>query len=277
MKESLSVRFLYRTALGRSLLRMLVQPEVSRLAGAVLSSRPSKFLVPYFIRRHRIDMEGIEIPQGGFSSFNEFFTRKRVAFCPDVAGGQLISPCDGFLTPLKIGEKTAFEIKHTQYFLKDLLKDSALAEAFAGGTALIFRLTPANYHRYCYAADGELLSSKKIPGVLHCVRPIALGTVPVYIQNSREYQVIRTDRFGTMVQMEIGALLVGKIENYSRQSEKSVHAGEEKGYFAFGGSTIVLLFQRDAIRLSRNLFRGNTRREELPVRIGECIAKAKIF
>lgn len=278
MKESLSLKFLYRTALGRSLLKVLVQPGVSRMAGTILSSRISRFLVPYFIRKHQIDMDGIEIPEGGFSSFNDFFTRKRKLFCPDLTDGHLFSPCDGFLTPLRISKETAFEIKHTQYYLRDLLKDGGLAKEFEGGTALIFRLTPADYHRYCYVADGKILSSRNLPGVLHCVRPIALGTVPVYIQNSRAYQVIETTQFGTMVQMEIGALLVGKIVNYGRSSRQAlVRAGEEKGYFEFGGSTIILLFQKGAIRLSRDLFQGNGSRKEIRVRIGEYIASAKIF
>ena len=121
---------------------------------------------------------------------------------------------------MDIEKDSEFTIKHTRYSVEDLLQDKSLAARFEGGKALVFRLTPANYHRYCYPAEGRVLSEKKIPGVLHCVRPVALCSVPVFAQNSREYQVIRTERFGTMVQMEIGALLVGKITNKKRLSGK---------------------------------------------------------
>ncbi len=274
MKDSLILRFLYKTILGRLLLKLLVQPKVSQIAGNILSSRKSKCLVPYYIRKHKINMANIEIPKGGFLSFNDFFTRKRKMECMDITDGYLISPCDSWLLPVRVGKDTIFEVKHAQYSLSDILKDTGLASMFEDGMALIFRLTPANYHRYCYVANGKILLSRKIQGELHCVRPIALRTVPVYIQNSREYQVIKTDKFGTMVHMEIGALLVGKIKNHKKSIEKKyIQAGEEKGYFEFGGSTIILLFQKDAICMNGNLYKKNKNHAEIRVRMGEFIAQ----
>ena len=273
MKETLVLRFLYKTALGRYLLKPLVQPGVSRLAGKVLSSGASKCLVPYFIRKHGIDMENIAVPQGGFASFNDFFTRRRMVDSFDREDGHLISPCDGFLTPLKIKKGIVFEVKHTQYSLTELLKDKELANRFEDGMALVFRLTPANYHRYSYPANGKILKSRRIKGQLHCVRPIATSTYPVYIQNSREYQVIETERFGTMVQMEIGALLVGKIQNHkSTLQKRQIQAGEEKGYFEFGGSTIILLFQKHATRMNKKLYEKRNCDGEILVQQGEFVA-----
>ena len=97
MRDSLTLRFLYRTVPGRALLKILVQPKVSGAAGCILSTGISKRLVPYYIRKHKIDMNGIDIPAGGFSSFNDFFTRKRIMESFDLTPGHLISPCDGFL------------------------------------------------------------------------------------------------------------------------------------------------------------------------------------
>lgn len=272
MKESLAVRFLYQTATGRLLLKLLVRPGVSKMAGVILSSGISKHLAPYYIRKYNIDMDDIEIPPGGFASFQDFFTRKRKGKCPDSGEGHLISPCDGLLTMVRISGEAVFEIKHTRYSLQDLLNDRDLAQLYEDGMALIFRLTPADYHRYCYPVGGEILSSKKIQGILHCVRPIALETIPVYIQNSREYQVIRTETFGTMVQMEIGALLVGKISNHKNPLEKKfVQAGEEKGYFEFGGSTILLLFQKDVVCMNENWYEKHSHRAEAQVRMGELL------
>lgn len=274
--DSVTLRFLYRTVPGRALLKLLVQPKVSEAAGRYLSSPASKWLVPYYIRRHNIDMRGVEIPTGGFASFNEFFTRKRTSPLPERTDGDLLSPCDGWLSFAKIRETTVLPIKAARFSLGDLLGDEELAEQFRNGFALIFRLTPADYHRYCYAADGQILSDKRIGGKLHCVRPIALRGIPVFAQNTREYQVLRTEAFGTMVQMEIGALLVGKIRNREQTPKQShVQAGKEKGYFEFGGSTIVLLIQKDAVRLCGKWEKRNNMGGEIKVRRGERIAKAK--
>lgn len=273
MKDSVILRLLYETVPGRMLLKLLIQPQLSKAAGRFLSSGFSKWMVPCYIHRHQIDMRDIDIPADGFSSFNEFFIRKRKPACPDMPSGRLISPCDGLLTIAKIKNGTTFDIKRTRYSLEDLLEDSALAAEFQGGTALIFRLTPADYHRYCYAASGVVRGSRKIPGRLHCVRPVALRTVPVFTQNSRAYQILRTHRFETMIQMEIGALLIGKINNRRLSPvNRRVQAGEEKGYFEFGGSTIVLLLRQNAARIDKHLYDRPRRGGEIPVRIGETIA-----
>ncbi|MEY8390712.1 phosphatidylserine decarboxylase [Lachnospiraceae bacterium] len=273
MKESLSLRFLYKTVPGRVILKAFVCPKVSVIAGKYLSSGASKWLVPYYVRKHKISLKGIEIPQNGFSSFNAFFTRKKRRKPHTPVSASLISPCEGYLTCLKIKKNLVFNVKHTAFSLEDLLKDKRLAAKFYDGTALIFRLTPANYHRYCYAADGHVLHSRKISGKLHCVRPIALREIPVFAQNSREYQVIRTEQFGTMVQMEIGALLVGKISNHMRAAETyHVFAGSEKGYFEFGGSTIILLFSPNAVRIREQLLKNKNSEGEVSVRMGDVLS-----
>ncbi|MCI5855954.1 MAG: phosphatidylserine decarboxylase [Agathobacter sp.] len=274
MKDTLLLRLLYRTVPGRALLKVLVSPWISRLAGRFLSSGASRPLVSYYISRYHIDMRGIDIPENGYTSFNEFFTRSRRAHKRSARPDCLISPCDGFLSSMTIRQDTLLDVKHTKFTLQSLLQDDALAENFRNGTALIFRLTPANYHRYSYAADGRVCWSKKIPGVLHCVRPVATRTFPVFTENSREYQVIETDRFGKMVQMEVGALLVGKITNDPQfDAESIVWAGDEKGYFEFGGSTIILLFQEGVLEMDTSLARRRDANGETPVRTGEVIAR----
>lgn len=276
MRESLVLRLLYRTVPGRMVLKLLVQPKFSRAVGRYLSSRASGWLVPYYIRKYKIDMSDIEIPSGGFSSFNEFFTRKRKAGCFDMTCGHLISPCDGFLSFIRITEDTVLDIKNTRFTLDDLLKDHKLAGQFREGYALIFRLTPANYHRYCYVSNGKIIFKRKIRGMLHCIRPIALRNVPVFAQNSREYQVIGTERFGTVVQMEVGALLVGKIRNdVSALKSGYAQRGKEKGYFEFGGSTIIILLQKNTICYNEKLYMKQRSGGEIPVHMGEYVARAK--
>ncbi|MCR4646917.1 MAG: phosphatidylserine decarboxylase [Oscillospiraceae bacterium] len=243
---------------------MLVQPSVSQKAAKLLNSPVSRPLVGYYIHKYHIDMTGCEKTQ--FDSFNDFFTRKkRIRICNDKQ--KLGSPCDGFLSAYRITDDLRMQIKHSTYSVASLLQSRELAEQFRGGLCCVFRLEPWHYHRYLYAVSGSVLKQKRIPGILHCVRPIACAAYPVYVQNSREYTVIRHPALGNVIQMEVGALLVGKIHNHRVPS--AVAYGMEKGYFEYGGSTIILLFRKDAMQLlpqySSLPFSGN----ELPVRIGQ--------
>lgn len=269
MKESWSLRFLYETAPGRVVLKGLIHPWISKVAGCFLSSRFSKWLIPGFKEKNQIDMTGVIVPEGGFACFNDFFARRREADSVSVKKGQFISPCDGFLRVIKIENKTVLDVKHSLYSVEDLLADAEMAERFRDGVALVFRLTPANYHRYCYPVTGKVTSTRQIEGKLHCVRPIALRTTPVFVQNSREYQVINTEEFGNVVQMEVGALLVGKIKNRLLDGEcPEVFMGQEKGYFEFGGSTIILLFEKDKVVIDEK-WCGE---DEVPVRLGDVVS-----
>lgn len=291
MRTSFILRFLYGTPPGRAVLKILVQPWVSKAGGVFFSGKASRWIVPYYIRRHRIRMDDIQIPDGGFSSFNDFFTRKRKTQPPAADAQTLLSPCEGYVSCVRLQRDTALPVKQTSFSLGELLKDRRLAARFWDGTALVFRLTPANYHRYCYAASGRVLCHRSIPGKLHCVRPVALAAAPVFVQNAREYEVIRTKEFGTIVQMEVGALMVGRIQNHPRfdaddrsktpqkkllaaeeKSRAGVRAGREKGYFEFGGSTIILLLQKDAVRLPEALQKTGAGGGEIPVDVGEPVA-----
>lgn len=153
-----------------------------------------------------------------------------------------ISPCDAKLTVYPIGKESRFCIKHTSYTVEELLKNKKTAAKYEGGYAWVFRLSVEDYHRYCYVASGVKSRNVRIPGVFHTVNPVANDVYPIYKENTREYSLLKTEEFGTILMMEVGALMVGKIEN--RHEEREVKRGEEKGNFAFGGSTIILLTQK---------------------------------
>lgn len=263
-KETLTVRFLYKTIPGRMVLKLLTRPFLSKAVGRFLNSRLSWWMVPLFIKKHGIDMTGYE---KRYRSFNDFFTRKRCMEEIDITPEHLISPCDGYLSVYPVSEDQTYQIKHVEYRLEELLKSRKLAKQFSGGTCLIFRLTPQDYHRYCYVSDGIVARSRVIPGKLHCVRPIACEKFPVFAENSREYTEIHTRKFGTIVQMEIGAMLVGKIHNYPRDGK--VFQGEEKGYFEFGGSTILLLLEKDKIKIDEQIMRNSREGAETRIHLGE--------
>lgn len=271
-KESAFVRFLYRTLPGRAILKQLVKPAFSQKIAALLSSEVSRPYIDHYIKKHQIPMEGYE--KKDYSSFNDFFTRRRLpeALRVDMQPNHLISPCDGLLSAYPITPDSRFRVKGSVYTLFDLLGDRMLARQYQEGTCLIFRLTPRHYHRYCYIDDGYKGDNYPIAGVLHSVRPICCEAYPVYAQNSRVYTVLDTDHFGSVVQIEVGALLVGRICN--EQERGRILRGGEKGHFEFGGSTIILLLKRDGAKIAPDIFARTGRGQETPVRLGQCIGSA---
>lgn len=237
--------FLYTNIFGRMLLKPLIQPQVSKLAGRYLSSAHSKWLISKFIERNEINMDIYE--ECDYSSFNDFFTRKIKPDSRPVPEDLdvLISPCDCLATVYPIQENTTFSIKNTEYTLRSLLRSPRLAKRFRGGYAYVLRLTVEDYHRYLYSVSGKQSKNYHIDGTYHTVNPIANDYLPIYKENTREYTVIHSKKFGDVLQMEVGALLVGKISNHKQSTV--VTRGEEKGFFEYGGSTIVVLTQKGRV------------------------------
>ena len=270
MSESISLRFLYNTVPGRVVLKVLTHPVVSIVGGALLSTSLSAKAVQAYIKNNNIDMSRYEVPSKGFRSFNDFFTRKLKPEFLNYSDEAFASPCDGLLTATKIDRRSVFRIKNCDYSLGRLLRNKELAREFKGGTAFIFRLTPNHYHRYRFCANGIVSSRHRINGVLHCVRPIALEKLPVFIENSREYVVIGSKSMGDIVQMEVGALMVGKIANNKKNRPGSMaRVNAEKGYFEFGGSTIIVLTKERRELDSTLLSREKNDEGEIPVGVGE--------
>lgn len=265
--------FLYGTAPGRLLLRPLTARWLSRAAGRFMESALSRPLIPGFIRHNHIDMRDY-LPEK-YRCFNDFFTRRvRPEARPiDPDPQRLIAPCDGRLSVYAIDENSLFTIKHSRYDVSALLGGDPRGRDFAGGVCLVFRLAVDDYHRYHYLDDGEKGENRFIPGVLHTVRPIALAHTDVFIQNCREYTLLQTRGFGPVAQIEVGALLVGKISN--NQGPGAFRRGEEKGRFLYGGSTIVLLLAPGAAEIESRLWQATARGEETRVRLGQGIGWAR--
>lgn len=269
-KPSGTLRFLYMSAAGRLLLRVLVSPWVTKAGGWALGTKPSAALVSGFVKKNSIDLTEYEARK--YRSFNDFFTRKikdgmRVLPKEDDA---LIAPCDSALSVYKITEQSVFSIKGAEYSLAELLDSSDLAAEFSDGYCLVFRLAVDDYHRYSYFDSGRELYHRYIPGVFHTVQPVALGRYNFYKRNSREYTVLETEGFGRCVQVEVGAMMVGKISNTHRESFKR---GEEKGMFEFGGSTVVLLLRRDTAIIDEQLITNTEQGFETKVKLFEIIGK----
>lgn len=229
---------IYSSAFLRTLIKPLTLPVVSKIAGKFLDSHLSYYLIEPFIKANKIDMSDYEPKR--FVSFNDFFTRRiRTGRRIIDKNAKIISPSDGKVSAYKIGDDSVFEIKHSLYSVRSLTKSRVLSEKFKGGTAVIIRLCVDDYHRYCYPISGIKSTNISIPGFLHTVNPAALETEKVFVENSREYCLIK-GKDVCLVQIEVGALMVGKISN-SEMFTAKVKKGDEKGCFEFGGSTIVLL------------------------------------
>ncbi len=270
-KESKLVRFLYNTFIGRCLLKVLTMRFVSKSCGFLLDRKISKVLIKNFVKKNSINTSDYYLDN--IDSFNDFFTRKiKEDKRPiDKNENAFISPCDGKLSAYCINKGLVLPVKQSEYTVTDLLNDEDLAQKYNDGICLVFRLAVDNYHRYIYLDDGDKKENIHIKGKLHTVRPIALRNHPVFIQNTREYTILNTQNFGEVTQIEVGALLVGKIKNH--HEEYHFKRGEEKGLFLYGGSTIILLLEKDKVKIDDIYFENTKNNLETDVLMGQKIGR----
>ena len=268
-----TLKFLYRTIPGRMILKFLTRPSLSNACGRFLDSDLSHFLIQPFVKENGICVSDYEMDD--VRSFNDFFSRKiKEGLRPiDMDEKHLIAPCDGLLSVWKIREDTVLPVKQSNYTVSSLLRNPTLATHYRDGYCLVFRLCVNHYHRYCYVDSGKKSRNVFLPGVLHTVRPIALAQYLVFTENSRAYTLIRTPEFGTVVQMEVGAMLVGRIVNHEQEAQ--VTRGAEKGMFQYGGSTIIVLIGKDQVQMREDLLKNAQFGVETAVQMGETIGYAK--
>ena len=263
------IRFFYGTFVGRCMLEHMIMPGFSEFMRVVLSSRFSALFIDPFKRKYKISLKDYKARR--YRSFNAFFTREikpeKRPICMD--DNILISPCDGRLTIYDISDRLVVPIKNSEYSVKALLRNREIAEEFYGGYCVVIRLTVDDYHRYCYCDDGYKSDDMFLPGFLHTVSPLVMDEYSIFSENQRVYTVIDSEHFGRLVQIEVGALGVGRIENHDGEGE--IRRGAEKGYFAFGGSTIVLLLKKDSFIPDADLVRNTADGYETIVKYGERI------
>lgn len=266
-----SLRFLYCNPLGAPLLYLLTRRWVSKVVGSYLDGGLSRRKIKKYVRKHGIDMSCFV--EEKYPSFNAFFTRRvKPELRPfDFGAGALVSPCDGKVSAYGIGEGLEFEVKGFTYTVESLLKNAELAEKFRGGLCIVIRLAVTDYHRYHFFDGGEISGNAFIKGRLHTVQPAALERRRVFTENCREYTVLETDNFGTAVQIEVGAMMVGRIVNKVKSGR--FERGEEKGMFEFGGSTVILLLQKGAAKLDGEFFENTANGKETVVKCGEKIGE----
>lgn len=266
---SKSLSFLYHTKLGRTCLKFLVKPSLSKISGRFLNTTLSSHMIKGFVKKNNIDLS--EYEQRNFRSYNDFFTRKILEGkrTVDMDKNAFISPCDSKLSVYTINNDSSFKIKDSYYTISDLIGGNEIYKDYEKGLCLIFRLAVDDYHRYCYIDNGSKNNNTFISGELHTVQPIALEKYNIYKRNCREYTILHTENFSDIIQIEVGALMVGKIVNL--HNEHTFKKGEEKGMFEFGGSTIVLLIKENIVDIDEEIIKNTAEGLETIVKYGERI------
>ncbi len=272
LQPAASLRFLYYNRFGGLCLKLLTRRFISKIAGWFLDSALSRPMIQRYIKKHGIDMN-LYLPEK-YKSFNAFFTRRiRPELRPFAEGErEFPSPCDGKVSLYPITEGREFTVKGFTYTVETLLKNEELAKEYAGGNCLVLRLCVEDYHRYFYVDSGSKEENVFIKGKLHTVQPTALERRRVFTENCREYTVMHTEHFGDIVQVEVGAMMVGRIVN--NEGATQIARGGEKGRFEFGGSTIIVLLKKNAVTFDEEFFVNTERGDETIVKCGERLGFA---
>lgn len=247
-------------------------PLFSKFYGILQKRGSSREKIKSFIQTYGVDESEFETKN--FHSFNEFFIRKLKPACRPIVPGNRVAtmPADGrYLVYPRIEE---FSIKGQTFDLDTFLQDSAYARRYREGSMVIARLCPTDYHRFHFPCDGFATAARLINGPLYSVSPIALKRrLAILSENKRMITEITSDVFGTILYVEIGATAVGTIVQ-TFDPTKPVHKGQEKGFFQFGGSCIVLLFEENRIALDADLIGNTGRGYETFAKFGDSLGSA---
>lgn len=281
-KIVLAMRAIYQSRLGLTLIDKGTKElllNLSNKQGVHMSSRESSKEIPEFIEffQDRINVDEFKYPVESYKTFNEFFIRE---LKPGVRPIQFenndhvaVCAADCRLMVYKSSDEAKrFWIKGRKFSVKGLLGDEILANDFEGGSLAIFRLAPQDYHRFHMPISGVIGKNIIIPGHLYTVNPIAVNSkyCNVFTENKRVVNVIISKEFGKMAFVAIGATMVGSI-NFTKDEGDRVKKGEEFGYFAFGGSTVICVFQKGAIDFDEDLVANSERSLETLVYMGTSL------
>ncbi len=252
-------------------------PFLSRLYGDFQKSRLSRRKVKPFIRSFEVDASEFLDPVDSFASFNDFFIRHLKPDCRPITGGNdvAILPADArYLVFPNIDQADGFWVKGKKFSLRNLLQSSELASRYASGAMVIARLCPVDYHRFHFPCQCIPGKAQLINGPLYSVNPIALKrNIEILSENKRMITELQTQNFGKVLYIEVGATYVGSIRQTYVPGEPSAK-GDEKGYFSFGGSCLILLFEPDRIMFDQDLIDISSKKMEVRGLLGQSLGSA---
>lgn len=285
-KIVLSMRAIYQSKVGLTLINTGVKDllqNISEKQGKRMNSHESAKDIPKFIEffKGQLKMDEAKYPIEYFKTFNEFFIRELKPGARPIAYPErddiAICAADCRLMAFNsANESLRFWIKGRKFSIQGLLGKDTCSSAFVDGSLVIFRLAPQDYHRFHVPVSGTIESFVDIPGYLYTVNPIAVNSkyCNVFTENKRVVSIISTSEFGKVAFVAIGATMVGSI-TFTKNEGDYVHKGDEFGYFSFGGSTVICVFEKDAIQIDEDLLSNSERSLETLVSVGMRLGISK--
>lgn len=249
-------------------------PFLSSFYGWLQKLPRSKKKVLPFIKTYDVDASEFLAPPDSFSSFNDFFIRRLKPQARPIAPGTntAIIPADGrYFFYQHIDRTDGFVVKGKKFDLGTLLQNQELAQKYAQGAMVMARLCPSDYHRFHFPVDCIPEKTKEINGWLYSVNPAAIKkNVNIFTENKRTLCILDTQTFGQVLFLEIGATFVGSIHQTYQPFQKAAK-GDEKGYFSFGGSSLIILFLPGSIRLDGDLVQASAGGLEIKCLMGQSM------
>lgn len=278
-----ALRFLYGDSWFSHFLRPWLLPSLakwpwfSHFYGNLQKSSYSACKIRPFIEKFEVDASEFLDPISSYRSFNDFFIRKLKPAARPIHSDPCtaIMPADGrYYFYADIDQCPGFIVKGKKFQLEALLGNASLAKEFQGGSMVLARLCPSDYHRFHFPCDCLPGETSGINGWLYSVNPVAIKkNIQIFTQNKRTLCELQTPLFGRVLYMEIGATNVGSIcETYSPNQWQS--KGAEKGYFEFGGSALILLFAKNTIEFDADLLAATQQGIEMRCLLGQSMGKA---
>jgi phosphatidylserine decarboxylase len=280
------VEWLYKTETGKAFSTVVCKAPMSRLYGALQDSPFSKNKIKPFIKNFNIPIEDY-LPEEGrdtaspYSSFNQFFIRRfkdgkrQFTQNPDQLAAFSEARYFGYEC---VHDDEKVPVKGIYLKPKALIANAKWEETFHDGPLLLARLCPVDYHRYHYPDDGTILDDYRVSGLLHSVNPLALNMKPnILITNERHVTIVETKNFGKLAYIEVGAVCVGKIVQTNPLTKgSSFKRGDEKGYFLFGGSTVIVVGEKGKWKPSEDILTQTKKGIETYLQLGMPAAQKLI-
>jgi len=285
-KIVLSMRALYQSKVGLQLMnrgaKELLQ-SISEKQGKKMGSVESAKDIPKFLDffKDQIKMAEVKYPLEHFKTFNEFFIRElkpgaRPIACMERDDVAICAADSRLMAFVNVEDSQRFWIKGQKFSVQGLLGKELSSNAFMNGSLVIFRLAPQDYHRFHVPVSGTIEKFVDRPGCLYTVNPIAVNSkyCNVFTENKRVVSIISTSDFGKVAFVAIGATMVGSI-TFTKKKGDYVRKGDEFGYFSFGGSTVICVFEKDSIEIDEDLLANSARSLETLVAVGMTLGVSK--
>jgi len=270
------LKWAYGNPLGKIALHSFIKRAAfSRWYGKRMDKSSTQSKIKPFIDDYGLNVEEFAETPDSYASFNEFFYRKLKADARPISDDTIVFPADGrHLAFQNIDDIDGFFVKGQTFDLPELIGDSELSSQYSGGSLILSRLCPVDYHRFHFPVSGHASNTRLVNGPLFSVSPIALSRNLNYLwQNKRTITQIQTKSVGKVLMMEIGATCVGSIQQ-TYQTEQTVNKGDEKGYFEFGGSSTIAIFEPGAICFSDDLLTNSSKQIETYAKMGDSMGTA---